>query len=108
MAGKGSLSPETEIVTTKEDSSADPESSTPPGTSRSGSASHDNENSYSSSGCCQESDIEDVSNNSSSSEQLDAYEEYQNDLLNEADESEDSVKATYKDGYYFDDDFKLS
>ena len=43
------------------------------------------------------------------SERLDAYEEFFNDLQNEADEgSDDSVKATKKDNYYFDDDFKLS
>ena len=44
----------------------------------------------------------------SSEERINAYEEFFKDLANEEELSDESIKPTKKDGYYFDDDFKLS
>lgn len=39
---------------------------------------------------------------------MDAYDEFFNDLANEADEASDEDKSKKLGNYYFDDDFKLS
>ena len=51
---------------------------------------------------------EDLDSCSDSSEQLDAYDEFFNDLANEADEASDEDMTKKQGNYYFDDDFKLS
>ena len=43
----------------------------------------------------------------SSEERINAYEEFFKDLANKEELSDESNKSTKKDGYYFDDDFKL-
>ena len=115
-AKRRSLSSEEEIITTKEDSSMEvsksspsnhTSTSSPPLTSQTSSSRSCCSPIHSSNNTQQISEVDEVED--TESERLDAYDEFFNDLQNEANiVSDESIKEVKKDGYYFDDDFKLS